>query len=155
MKKIMRSALPGWKSITNYDYNRLGKFWFCWKDEVVVTLLHKSAQIITCAVQNPVSGEQLIGSAIYASNFIAERSLLLEDIRATRAAQHTFPYNGFCQGIIMSRSLPQSILEVKTIWWIRLVCGISKIWCLIVNSWIFLMLVLCTLGGTSEGGILL
>ena len=84
--KIMRSALPGWKSITNYDYNRLGKIWFCWKDEVVVTLLHKSAQIITCAVQNPVNGEQFICSAIYASNFMAERRLLWEDIRATRAA---------------------------------------------------------------------
>ena len=84
--KIMRYALPGWKSITNYDYNRLGKIWFCWKDEVVVMLLHKSAQIITCAVQNPVNGEQFICSAIYASNFMAERRLLWEDIRATRAA---------------------------------------------------------------------
>lgn len=73
---VMKSALPGWKSITNYEYNRLGRIWFVWNDEVEFTLLHKSAQIITCAVQVRATRKQLMCSAIYASNFIAERKLL-------------------------------------------------------------------------------
>lgn len=83
---VMQSALPGWKCITNYEFNPLGRIWFCWKDDVVVTLLHKSAQIISCAVQVPATGEQFICSAIYASNFVAERRSLWEEIRGTRNA---------------------------------------------------------------------
>lgn len=73
--RVMQSALPGWKCITN-----------CRKEDVVVTLLHKSAQIITCAVQVPATREQFICSAIHASNFVAERRSLWEEIRGTKAA---------------------------------------------------------------------
>ena len=53
---------------------------------MVVTLLHKSAQIIMCEVQVPGTGEQFIFSAIYASNFTTERRALWEDIKETEAA---------------------------------------------------------------------
>ncbi|KAH0866824.1 LOW QUALITY PROTEIN: hypothetical protein HID58_073846 [Brassica napus] len=61
-------AMPGWNSLTNYAYHPLGRIWFCWTDEVVVTRLHTSSQVITCAIQNPSTGEQYICSAIYAFN---------------------------------------------------------------------------------------
>lgn len=87
-QEIVTTALPGWKSIANYEHHRLGRIWFCWKPEVTITLLHKSDQIISCAVQTE-QGDQFICSAIYASNFIAERRRLWDDIRATRQAyQH-------------------------------------------------------------------
>lgn len=66
--KCMKAALPGWQSLTNYDYQRLGRIWFCWSDKVVVTRLHMSNHVITCAVQIPDTGEQFIYSAVYAAN---------------------------------------------------------------------------------------
>ncbi|KAJ4917599.1 Uncharacterized protein Rs2_03149 [Raphanus sativus] len=56
---------------------------------VTVTLLHKSAQIISCAIQMAV-GDQLICFAIYGSNFTTARRQLWDDIRATQQAyKHT------------------------------------------------------------------
>lgn len=53
---------------------------------MIVTQLSKSSQIISCVVQNPVTGEQFIFSAIYASNFTADRQTLWAEIRATQGA---------------------------------------------------------------------
>ena len=80
------AALPGWASMANYDFNPLGRIWFCWSDRVVVTRLHISSQIITCVVQIPETGEQFICSAVYASNCEVERRSLWEDLRGTQAA---------------------------------------------------------------------
>lgn len=85
---IVQFALPCWSSITNYDCHRLGRIRFFWGPGVTITLLHKSAQIISCAVETEV-GDQFICSAIYASNFISDRRQLWADIQATRQAyQH-------------------------------------------------------------------
>lgn len=53
---------------------------------VVVTLLHKSDQIITCAIQTASTGDQFIFSTIYASNSMTERRRLWDSIRSTHAA---------------------------------------------------------------------
>ncbi|KAG5375248.1 hypothetical protein IGI04_039844 [Brassica rapa subsp. trilocularis] len=73
-------------SIANYEYHHLGRIWFCWSDQVIVTQLNKTSQIISCAVQNHVTGEQFICSVIYASNYLVDRQTLSADIRATQAA---------------------------------------------------------------------
>ena len=82
----MTAALPGWSSITNYDHHRLGRIWFCWSSRAVVTRLHASAQVITCAIQIPETREQFICSAIYASTCMVERRRLWEEIKGTQAA---------------------------------------------------------------------
>lgn len=98
----MALALPGWQVITNYKYNPLGNIWFCWNEDVVVTLLHKSDQIITCAVQKPVSWEQFICSTIYAFNLMGERRQLWEDISAARKLPMLIcRYLGYCLETIM------------------------------------------------------
>ena len=84
--ECMASALPEWASLANYDYHPLGRIWFCWSDKVIVTKLHMSDQIITCAVQVFETGEQFICSAVYASNSEAERRRLWDEIRGTQAA---------------------------------------------------------------------
>ena len=71
--KCLNVTMPGWNSLTNYDYHRLGRIWFCWSNKVVVTKLHMSSQIITCAIQIPETREQFICSAVYASNCMIER----------------------------------------------------------------------------------
>lgn len=85
-QKCMDAAMPTWKSITNYGYHQLGRIWFCWSERAEVTLLHRSAQMITCAVQIPDFGEQFICSAIYAHNSAAERTHLWREMRETQAA---------------------------------------------------------------------
>ena len=85
-QRCMSTAMPQWNSLMNYGYHPLGRIWVCWNEQVVVTRLHTSAQVITCAVQFPSTGEQFICSAIYAYNTAAERLQLWEDLRGTRAA---------------------------------------------------------------------
>lgn len=85
-QKCMSAAMPTWKAIANYGHHHLGRIWFCWLDKVVVTQLHMSAQIITCAVQIPETGEQFICSAIYAFNTASERVGLWQEMRSTQAA---------------------------------------------------------------------
>lgn len=65
---------------------------------MLVTLLHRSAQVITCAVQIPDSGEEFIVSAVYAYNTAAERRSLWEDIRATHAAYSHLPISWMLLG---------------------------------------------------------
>lgn len=83
---IHNSCFPGWQVITNYDHHRLGRIWFCFSDAVHVTLLFKSAQTITCGIQVVASGETFICSAVYASNFAAERLTLWNDLRDIESA---------------------------------------------------------------------
>ena len=53
---------------------------------MVVTKLHMSDQIITCAIQIPESGEQFICSAIYTHNIAIERISSWRDLRGTQAS---------------------------------------------------------------------
>lgn len=84
--RCLGAAMPNWQVLTNYEYHQLGRIWVCWTGEVVVTQLHKSAQVITCAIQIPSTGEQFVCSVIYAFNTVAERVQLWEDLRGTRSA---------------------------------------------------------------------
>ena len=82
----MSAAMPGWKSLTNYNYHPLGRIWVCWSDQVIVTQLHMSAQVITCAIQVPSTGEQFVCSAVYAYNTAVDRIRLWEELRGAKAA---------------------------------------------------------------------
>ncbi|CAG7864375.1 unnamed protein product [Brassica rapa] len=84
--RCMNAAMPTWNSLTNYEFHHLGRIWFCWSNDVIVTKLHMSAQVITCAIQIPSTGEQFICSAIYAFNTVGERMTLWEELRGTKAA---------------------------------------------------------------------
>ena len=84
--KRMEVALPGWSSLTNYEHHRLGRIWFCWSNRVVVTRLHMSSQVITCAIQIPETRDKFICSAVYASNCMTERRQIWEELKGTRAA---------------------------------------------------------------------
>ncbi|CAN7074340.1 unnamed protein product, partial [Brassica oleracea var. botrytis] len=83
--RCLNAALPNWNSLANYEYHPLGRIWFCWTNDVVATKLHMSAQVITCAIQIPNTGEQFICSAVYAFNTTGERLALWEELRGTPA----------------------------------------------------------------------
>ena len=76
---IITATLPGWQYIHNYDHHRLGKICVVWSDNVNVTVLYKSSQIITVWVTSS-TGEQFLCSCIYASNFQNERRHLWSDL---------------------------------------------------------------------------
>lgn len=75
-RDVVNAALPGWKAITNYSFNRLGHIWVCWSDAVEVIPVFKSAQIITVWVEYHDTGDTFLSSFVYASNFVSDRRLL-------------------------------------------------------------------------------
>jgi len=83
---VLQSILPGWSYLTNYDHHRLGRTWVDSSDVVVMTLLTKSSQHITCSVQIVGTREQFICSFVYASNFPSERRILWGDLCQLRSA---------------------------------------------------------------------
>lgn len=85
-QRCMVAAIPTWNSLTNYAYHPLGTIWVFWNDQVVVTHLHMSAQVITCAIQILSTGEQFICSAVYAFNIAANKMSLWEELRGAKAA---------------------------------------------------------------------
>lgn len=90
---IITATLPGWQYIHNYDHHRLRKIWVVWSDNVNVTLLCKSSQIITVWVTSS-TGEQFLCSCIYASNYQNERRHLWSDLINTGSqyASHGVPW---------------------------------------------------------------
>lgn len=79
---IRDSTFSGWCLLTNYEYNRLSRIWVVWNDKVTLTLMFKSAQIITCSVTSHDDTMDFFCSFIYAFNFSSERLQLWEDIQA-------------------------------------------------------------------------
>ncbi|KAH0898892.1 LOW QUALITY PROTEIN: hypothetical protein HID58_048460, partial [Brassica napus] len=71
----MNVAMPGWNSLTNYEYHPLGRIWFCWTDEVVVTRLHTSAQRVWDTT------EPLFPSRAALSRFHRKLKLLKQPLR--------------------------------------------------------------------------
>ena len=50
-QKVFDATFPGWKFVHNYSNNRLGSIWVCYSDEVEVSLVSSSAQMITLWVK--------------------------------------------------------------------------------------------------------
>lgn len=81
--KNFEETFPGWQLITNYDHHWLGRIWVVWNELSEVTLIRKSAQMITCWVQL-ASGKKFLSSCIYASNFQADRPVLWAELEAIK-----------------------------------------------------------------------
>lgn len=82
--RILTSTFPGWSYYTNYSHHRLGKIWFVSSPSTKTFLLHVSAQQITALIEVP-NQPQFVCTAVYASNFQAERTLLWNDLRYIQA----------------------------------------------------------------------
>lgn len=57
MKKFVNNLLPGWLFEDNYGYSDLGKIWILWHPSVLVVMLSKSLQMVTCDVLLPEAKE--------------------------------------------------------------------------------------------------
>ncbi|XP_013739516.1 uncharacterized protein LOC106442368 [Brassica napus] len=77
--RILNKVFRDWSSITNYEDSSGGRIWLIWRDEIRMTPVYKSDQIITCSVE--LKGEaEFYCSCIYASNQVDERKTLWEDL---------------------------------------------------------------------------
>ncbi|CAL9217216.1 unnamed protein product [Arabidopsis halleri] len=77
---IISSILPGWSSLTNYDFHKLGRIWVCWNNDVSITPILKSAQHVSCFIMVINYGVRFLCSFVYASNFVVDRRALWADL---------------------------------------------------------------------------
>ncbi|XP_024003873.1 uncharacterized protein LOC112081459 [Eutrema salsugineum] len=66
---------------SNIPDHRLGRLWVIWRQNVRITPLYKSAQMITVSVLVEGRKEDFFVSFVYASNFVEDRKHLWDDIR--------------------------------------------------------------------------
>lgn len=71
--RIISSVFRDWSSMSNYEFNRLGRIWVVWKNNVRVTPVFKSGQMITCSVLVEGNEDEFFVSFVYASNFVEGR----------------------------------------------------------------------------------
>lgn len=79
--KIISKVFHDWSSMTNYEHHRLGRIWVVWRNNVRLTPVFKSGQMITCSVLTEESPEEFLVSFIYASNYVEDRKELWEDLK--------------------------------------------------------------------------
>lgn len=85
--RIVENVFKDWNFMANYEFNRLGRLWVVWKQEVRMTPVFKSAQIITFSVLLPGEKGEFFCSFIYVLNSMEERKDLWNDLRSHGEAQ--------------------------------------------------------------------
>lgn len=74
----------GWVSITNYEFSQGGRIWLVWRDEVCLTPVYKTDQLITCSVA--LQGqEEFFFTCVYANNTVEGKKELWEDLNNNQA----------------------------------------------------------------------
>lgn len=76
---ILKKVFKGWSSITNYEYSRGGRIWLVWNDDVCITPVYKSDQLITSSVVMK-GREEFFYTCVYANNLAEDRRELWEDL---------------------------------------------------------------------------
>nr|GEV20939.1 hypothetical protein [Tanacetum cinerariifolium] len=79
---IVSRVFHGWSSMSNYEHHRLGRLWVVWKQNVRVTPLFKSSQMITCSIFVEGRIEEMLIIFVYALNTPEERKALWEDLKS-------------------------------------------------------------------------
>lgn len=79
-QKFIQSTFPDWNAVANYEFAELGRIWVVWTPSVVVTVLHKSSQMITCLVKLPHVETSFVVSFVYAVNCRIGRRALWSDL---------------------------------------------------------------------------
>lgn len=71
-ERIIKKVFKGWVSITNYEFSQGGRIWLVWRDEVCLTPVYKTDQLITCSVA--LQGqEEFFFTCVYANNTVEGR----------------------------------------------------------------------------------
>ncbi|XP_010467312.1 PREDICTED: uncharacterized protein LOC104747378 [Camelina sativa] len=73
-----------WSVLSNYEHNARGRIWVVWRNNVCLTPVYKTGQLITCSVKLEEEDTEFFSSFVYASNLVDERKVLWEDLRTHR-----------------------------------------------------------------------
>lgn len=76
---IFKKVFRGWNVMTNYEYSDGGRIWFVWKDDVRVTPVYKTDQLITYSVELQ-DQEIFFYTTVYAHNSVEGRKELWDDL---------------------------------------------------------------------------
>lgn len=79
--KIIHSSFPGWNAVSNYEYAVHGRIWVLWDPAVLVSVISKSAQMITCMVKLPHIVDEIVVTFVYAVNCKYRRRNLWQEIK--------------------------------------------------------------------------
>lgn len=79
-QRLMRQLFNGWSVMTNYEYNRRGRIWVIWQNNVRLSPFLKSAQLITCSVKLEELDDEFFCTFVYASNDVEERKELWREL---------------------------------------------------------------------------
>lgn len=50
-QRLISSLFRDWSVLMNYEHNRRGRIWVIWKNNVRLSPIYKSEQLITCSVK--------------------------------------------------------------------------------------------------------
>lgn len=81
VQNMVRKLFNDWSVLTNYEYNRRGRIWVLWREDVRLSPFYKSEQLITCSVKLENHDNEFFCSFVYASNFAEERKKLWMELR--------------------------------------------------------------------------
>ena len=76
---MLGSVFRGWSHMMNYEYSQGGRIWLVWRDEVHMTPVYKTDQLITCSVSLR-DQEEFFCTCVYAHNLSEGRKELWDDI---------------------------------------------------------------------------
>lgn len=79
--RIISSVFHDWSSITNYEFSPLGRIWVVWRNNIRVTPVFKSGQLITCSILVDGVAEEFFVTFVYAANLAEDRRELWLDIQ--------------------------------------------------------------------------
>lgn len=87
---ILKSTLSGWNFAANYEHSDLGKICVVWDSKIIITVISKLLQMITCLVKLPNQPHFVI-SFVYASTNKDERAELWREFLSISQS----PYSGY------------------------------------------------------------
>ena len=81
MQDLVSTLFKDWSVLTNYEYNHRGRIWVVWRNNARLTPFYKSGRLITCSVKLEGHEREFFCSFLYASNFVAERRVVWNELR--------------------------------------------------------------------------
>lgn len=80
-ERLATSLFQDWSVLTNYEYNRRGRIWVVWRNNVRMSPFFKSEQLITCSIKLESQEEEFFCSFVYGLNTGDQRKILWQELQ--------------------------------------------------------------------------
>lgn len=89
---IVNFILPGWSSVTNYEFATLGRIWILFYDTIRLDVFMKVDQAIHCHIYSKSLKKHFFLSVVYGANSAIERRKLWSDLVAVKSCMGEAPW---------------------------------------------------------------